>query len=60
MARDGTGGEVSSPFYLTPQELLQTGVNYASVALSPPTIGLYDLRESAQHIREQAQQKTGV
>ncbi len=43
-------------FYLTPQELVQMGVSYTSVAPPPPTIVLNALRESAQRIREQAQQ----
>jgi staphyloferrin B biosynthesis citrate synthase len=47
-------------FYLTPQELVQMGVNYTSVAPPPPTIVLHALRESAQRIREQAKQKAGV
>jgi hypothetical protein len=47
-------------FYLTPQELGQMGVNYTSVAPPPPTIVLHVLRESAQRMREQAQQKAGV
>jgi 2-keto-3-deoxy-L-rhamnonate aldolase RhmA len=42
-------------FYLTPQELVQMGVSYTSVAPPPPTIVLNALRESAQRIREQAQ-----
>ena len=36
------------------------GVNYTSVAPPPPTIVLNALRESAQRIREQAQQMAGV
>ena len=44
-------------FYLTPQELVQMGVSYTSVAPPPPTIVLNALRESAQRIREQAQQR---
>jgi 4-hydroxy-2-oxoheptanedioate aldolase len=47
-------------FYLTPQELVQMGVNYTSVAPPPPTIVLQALRESARRIREQAQQKASV
>ena len=47
-------------FYLTPQELVQMGVSYTSVAPPPPTIVLNALRESAQRIREQAKQKVGV
>ena len=47
-------------FYLTPQELVQMGVSYTSVAPPPPTIVLNALRESAQRIREQAQQKVGA
>jgi len=43
-------------FYLMPQELVQMGVSYTSVAPPPPTIVLNALRESAQRIREQAQQ----
>jgi 2-keto-3-deoxy-L-rhamnonate aldolase RhmA len=44
-------------FYLTPQELVQMGVSYTSVAPPPPTIVLNALRESAQRIREQAQHR---
>jgi len=47
-------------FYLTPQELVQMGVSYTSVAPPPPTIVLNALRESAQRIREQAQQRGHV
>ena len=37
---------------LTPQDLLQMGVNYTSVAPAPPIIVLNSLRESAKRIRE--------
>lgn len=47
-------------FYLTPQELVQMGVSYTSVAPPPPTIVLNALRESAQRIREEAQQQGQV
>ena len=47
-------------FSLTPPEWVQTGANSTSVAPPPPTIVLHALRESAQRIREQAQQKAGV
>jgi 2-keto-3-deoxy-L-rhamnonate aldolase RhmA len=46
--------------YLTPQELVQMGVNYTSVAPPPPTVVLNAIRESAQRMREQAQQTAGV
>jgi len=39
---------------------VQMGVSYTSVAPPPPTIVLNALRESAQRIREQAQQKVGA
>jgi len=38
----------------TPQDLLEMGVNYSSVAPAPPTIVLNALKASAQNIREQA------
>ena len=38
----------------TPQDLLEMGVNYSSVAPAPPTIVLNSLKASAQNIREQA------
>jgi 2-keto-3-deoxy-L-rhamnonate aldolase RhmA len=41
--------------YLTPQDLIQIGVNYTSVAPPPPTIVLNSLRESAQRIRAETQ-----
>jgi hypothetical protein len=44
-------------FYLTPQELVQMGVSYTSVASPPPTVVLNALRDSAQRIREQVQQQ---
>jgi hypothetical protein len=47
-------------FSLTPQEWVQMGVNDTSVAPPPPTIVRHALRESAQRMREQAQQKAGV
>ena len=43
-----------------PQELVQMGVHYTSVAPPPPTVVLHALRESARRIREQAKQKAGV
>ena len=46
-----------SALYLTPQELIQMGVNYTSVAPPPPTIVLNALRDSAKRIREETQQK---
>lgn len=47
-------------FYLTPQELEQMEVTNTSVASPPSTIVLHVLRELAQRMREQAQQKAGV
>jgi 2-keto-3-deoxy-L-rhamnonate aldolase RhmA len=41
-----------SALYLTPQDLIQMGVNYTSVAPAPPIIVLNSLRESAKRIRE--------
>ena len=46
--------------YLTPQELLQIGVSYTSVAPPPPTIVLNSLRDSAKRIREETRQKVGA
>ena len=46
--------------YLTPQDLVQLGVSYTSVAPPPPTIVLNALRESAQRIREQVGQPVGA
>ena len=46
-------------FSLTLQELGQMGVTSTAV-VSPPTIVEHALRESAQRMREQAQQKAGV
>jgi 2-keto-3-deoxy-L-rhamnonate aldolase RhmA len=49
-----------SALYLTPQDLVQLGVSYTSVAPPPPTIVLNALRESAQRIREQVGQSVGA
>lgn len=49
-----------SALYLTPQELLQIGVSYTSVAPPPPTIVLNSLRDSAKRIREETRQKVGA
>ncbi|HCL25689.1 MAG TPA: hypothetical protein DHW65_05015 [Dehalococcoidia bacterium] len=38
----------------TPQDLLEMGVSYSSVAPAPPTIVLNSLKASAQNIREEA------
>lgn len=46
--------------YLTPQDLVQMGVNYTSVAPPPPTIVLNALRDSARRIREETNQRVGV
>ena len=42
-----------SALRLSPQELLDMGVNYTSVAPAPPTIVLNSLRDAAARIREQ-------
>ena len=42
-----------SALRLSPQELLDMGVNYTSVAPAPQTIVLNSLKESAARIREQ-------
>jgi 2-keto-3-deoxy-L-rhamnonate aldolase RhmA len=42
-----------SALRLSPQELLEMGVNYTSVAPAPPTIVLNALRDSAARIREE-------
>jgi len=47
----------AAALYLTPQELVQMGVSYTSVAPPPPTNVLNALRDSAQRIREQVQQQ---
>tara|TARA_B100000315_G_scaffold113016_1_gene103673 strand:+ start:765 stop:1565 length:801 start_codon:yes stop_codon:yes gene_type:complete len=49
-----------SALYLTPQDLVQMGVSYTSVAPAPPTIVLNSLRESAKRIREATPQKAGA
>lgn len=49
-----------SALYLTPQDLVQIGVSYTSVAPPPPTIVLNSLRDSAKRIREETQQKVGA
>ena len=49
-----------SALYLTPQELLEMGVKYTSVAPPPPTIVLNALRDSAKRIREESHQKAGA
>lgn len=45
-----------SALRLSPQDLLNMGVNYTSVAPAPPTIVLNALRQSAARIREQTAQ----
>jgi 2-keto-3-deoxy-L-rhamnonate aldolase RhmA len=49
-----------SALYLTPQDLIQMGVSYTSVAPAPPIIVLKSLRESAKRIREATPQKAGA
>ena len=49
-----------SALYLTPQDLIDIGVSYTSVAPPPPTIVLNSLRESAKRIREETGRKVGV